>query len=731
MKNNVLAIWCLGLFGTVKAQQNSFNDSLQFSKNLDSITVNAYRFQNALKPLSAVQGTYIMLAKKTESFNLNSLPADISNKTGRQVFAKVAGVFVYDMDGAGNQINIATRGLDPHRGWELNTRNNGVITNSDMYGYPASHFSVTLENIERVELVRGTGSLQYGAQFGGMLNYVSKQPDSSRALAYESQTTIGSYQLQSTYHNINGTKGKWKYSGFIMRKSRNGYRQVEHTNAESEGLSIVYSPSSKLSVKAEYNRSYYRYRLPGQLNDQMFMQNPQQATRSRNYFSPNIYIPSITIHWQISTNAQLQFVSSAVLGKRNSVLFDKPANIPDTINSITNQYNNRQVDIDQFKSFTNELRWLQTYRIGSQKQYLAAGLQYMNNNMHRRQLGKGTTGTDYDLSLVNPTWGRDLRFQTKNIAFYAENCWTISKQLSVTSGMRIEAGRSDMSGVITYYPANQIPLQLKHNFPLFGAALAYKFKKAGEYYLGWSQSYRPMIFKDLIPASVYEKVDANLKDASGFNAEMGWRGQYKNIRWDLSAFLLHYNNRFGTIVDLDEQGQLYTRRTNVGNSVTKGIELFSQADWVMGKQSFISSFITASYMHARYVSGQIKSGNSNVSLVGKKVETAPDLMFKVGTTFHKQRFSISVLYSFTGESFADPLNTLQPTVGTGAVGWVPSYQLVDLTATYTVMKAVILKCSVNNLFNESYFTKRPLFYPGPGIWPSDGRNISATVTLKL
>ena len=39
-----------------------------------------------------------------------------------------------------------------------------------MYGYPASHYSMPLESIERIELVRGTGSLQYGAQFGGMLN---------------------------------------------------------------------------------------------------------------------------------------------------------------------------------------------------------------------------------------------------------------------------------------------------------------------------------------------------------------------------------------------------------------------------------------------------------------------------------------------------------------------------------------------------------------------------------
>lgn len=50
----------------------------------------------------------------------------------------------------------------PHRSWEFNIRQNGVIINSDMYGYPASHYSAPMESFEKIELIRGTGSLQYG-----------------------------------------------------------------------------------------------------------------------------------------------------------------------------------------------------------------------------------------------------------------------------------------------------------------------------------------------------------------------------------------------------------------------------------------------------------------------------------------------------------------------------------------------------------------------------------------
>ncbi len=32
-----------------------------------------------------------------------------------------------------------------------------------------------------------------------------------------------------------------------------------------------------------------------------------------------------------------------------------------------------------------------------------------------------------------------------------------------------------------------------------------------------------------------------------------------------------------------------------------------------------------------------------------------------------------------------------------------------------------IQAGVNNLLDRQYFTKRPEFYPEPGVWPSDGR----------
>jgi Fe(3+) dicitrate transport protein len=669
--------------------------------------------------------------KKTEVIDLSQMPADITNKTGRQVFSKIPGVFVYDMDGAGNQINIASRGLDPHRGWEFNNRKDGVITNSDMYGYPASHYSMPLESIGRIELVRGTGSLQYGAQFGGMLNYITKQGDTTRPFSFESINTVGSFNLLSTYNAIGGKSGKFRYYAYFYKKSRAGYRDNEHTDSEAQGIIATYEPSSRFSLRLEWARSEYLYRIPGALTDSMFYADPTQATRSRNYFNPDINIPSITLNWQLALQTRVQLVTSAVLGRRNSVQYDKPTNIRDTVNAATLDYNNRQVDIDRFHSYTAELRIMQQYKLGKQLSTLVAGIQYMNNDLHRTQLGKGTTGSDFDLTLVDPVWGRDVHLKTKNIALFAENKFRLLRNLSVNAGVRVESGHTDMSGVITYYPDNEVPVSMKHRFPLVGVNISYQPKDNMEIYGGWSQAYHPMLFKDLIPSSVFEKVDPDIKDAEGYNAEFGFRGNWRFLRWDINTFLLGYKNRFGTLARTDALGNFYTYRTNIGNSLTKGAEIFIQGDWILGDRVGLSVFTSTAFIHARYTDAVVKSGNNNIDVRGNKVETAPDIITRNGASMRYRKFSFSVLYSFTAESYADALNTVEPLKTTGAVGLVPSYGILDMSTSFRFTRNVEARVSLNNVLDKQYFTKRPSFYPGPGVWPSEGRNISATISIRL
>ncbi|MDX2046276.1 MAG: TonB-dependent receptor, partial [Chitinophagaceae bacterium] len=570
-----IIFYCFGIISFTGSLGQEQKDTIK-SKDLREVIIKAWQRRDITR-LPEEQNGFLNSGKKSEVIAVAGTNSNITLKTGRQLFAKIPGVFVYDMDGSGNQLNIATRGLDPHRSWEYNIRQNGVLLNSDMYGYPASHYSAPMESYEKIELIRGTGSLQYGAQFGGMINYVTKKPDTSKVFSLESINTAGSFNLFSTYNAISGTYKKFSYYAYYYKRHSNGYRNNSQSDATSQFVQLNYEFSDKVSLRTEFGRSKYLYHIPGPLNDSMFNANPEMSTRSRNYFSPDIYVPSIFLNWKISGQTKINFTASGVFGSRNSVMFDAFADVPDTVNRATGQHKNRQVDIDNFNSRTIEARLLHQYHIGKFETKLAAGVVYMNNDLHRRQLGKGTTAADYDLSLAEPGFGRDIHFKTNNIALFAENVFQINPRWTISPGIRFENGDSKMNGEIKYYTVNPLPTNIRHSFVLTGISTQLELDKENTLYGGVSQSYRPVIFKDIVPASTYEQIDKNLKDAFGYNAELGVRGRvFKFLQYDISYFRMAYKNRMGTLVLQDNTGQSYTYKTNIGNSLTNGLEFFLQ-----------------------------------------------------------------------------------------------------------------------------------------------------------
>ena len=723
MKINLVV---LAVLGTITLYGQTTPDTT-LSKTLKQVMIAAQK--SNIERLPDMKDGYLWSGKKNEVINVQGLDANLTERVPRQIFAKIPGVFVYDMDGSGNQINISTRGLDPHRGWEFNIRANNVITNSDMYGYPASHFSMPMEAVERVELVRGTGALQYGAQFGGMLNYVLRKPDSTRTLGLETVNAVGSYGVLSTYNALSGKVGKFSYYAYYNRRNSGGYRENNDSKFDAQGLVLNYAVNPKLNLNVTLGRSYYQIHLAGMLNDSMFREDPRQASRSRNYYSPEIYVPSFTADWKLSPHTQLKWTISGVFGTRNSVMFDRPVTTVDKIDPVTLQYANRQVDIDNFNSKTTELRLLHQYPLLNQQSSLSAGVQYINNDLNRRQQGKGTTGSDYDLSLVTPGWGRDMHLKTQNIAFFAENKFQLNQNWAVTPGIRVESGASKLTGKINYYNSDSLQTTINHRYPLLGINSTYQLGATQSIYAGWSQAYRPVIFKDIIPGSVYEYTDKNLKDAFGYNLELGYRGAFGNLRWDLGLFELRYNNRLGSIA-MEENGVVTILRTNIGDTRTRGIEAFAEYTWYIGENLRLNLFNSTAYFNAVYVKGQIRSGNENKPLTGKKLEGVPDWIIRNGLNVRYKKLSGSLLYNYTSENFADPLNTVKPSAS-GSIGLVPSYSIVDLNFTYTASARLTVRFNMSNLLDRQYYTKRPTFYPGPGIWPSDGRSVNVSVGMRF
>ena len=704
------------------------NDTIK-TLNLKEFQLRGFRDLTPIDPLPNINRNFLVGGRKTEAIAISSLPANLSEKTGRQIFAKIPGGLIYDMDGSGNQINLSVRGLDGHRSWEFNIRQNGVMINTDIYGYPASHYSMPMESVEKIEITRGTGALQYGQQFGGMLNYILKEPDTSKAFDFENISTVGSYGLLSTFNAIGGKVGRFTYYAYYQNRVSDGYRDNSTSKSDAQHIRINYEMSDKVNLKAELSRSTYLYQIPGPLNDEMFENNPRQSTRSRNYYSPEIWIPALTLDYQISQKTKLVWTASGVFGQRSSVTFDGFANVPDLIDPQTGEYAPRNVDIDNYHTRTSEARLIHEYSIGQKKSNLSVNMRYFNNSFDRRQRGKGTTGTDYDLT-VDGDFQRDMNLKSESLAIAIENQVFLSDRFSVSPGIRAELGSSHMTGKISYIEADQVPQTIDYDFIALGLNANFQVNPSTRFYAGFSQANRPVIFQDIIPGNPQMLISPDLEDSFGYNAEAGWENSsIPGLKYNITFFRTYIGNRLGNILT-EQDGQTYLVKSNIGNSVNNGIEFYLDWEIFRGDSWALSYYTSTSYMDAHYESGEVAGAEGNVDISGNHVEAAPQWISRNGLNASIKSFQLLLQHQYVGKSYADALNTEIPPES-GAVGQVPAYTVWDLNASYQLTPKFVLRAGVNNLFDKNYFTKRPQMYPGPGIWTSDGRSLVVSVGFKL
>lgn len=690
---------------------------------LDAVTIKSTRDYGNVKHMEEIEGTLIYSGKRNDVVILDKTNANTAENIPRQVFSKVPGVYEWDFDGSGNQTSIAVRGLNPHRSWEFNVRENGYNVNSDVFGYPESHYNPATEALSRVELVRGGACLQYGPQYGGMLNYVIKEGPTDKKVDYETRVTYGANNMVNTYNALGGTIGKLNYYGYINFRTSDGFRQNSGYSFYTAYAGLHYAFSEKLKMGFEYSKMYYVAQQAGGLTDDMFAEDPYQSTRARNYFQPNHNIPALTIDYTISPQTKMSLKSNLIIGQRNSVMFIASPLIADSINPVTLEYAPRQVDRDYYSSITNELRILHSYKIGERTHTFSAGLRYSDSRTHRKQRGIGTTATDFDLSLTSP-YGLDLNFVTNNYAFCAENLFHVTNKLSVTPGFRYEIIQTNMSGDIDF-GINNIDYNKDRRVPLGGLGIQYNINKETNIYGNLSQAYRPILYSDITPTASFDIIDPDMVDSKGFNSDFGIRGKLKEyLIFDIGVYYLKYGDRIGALGLIDEEGNSYVYKTNVGTSIAQGVESlieFHPTALGKGEKHFgdLSIFISAAYDHARYVDAITSANGQEVNLEGNILENAPEWLVRDGITYNYKFISTTIQTSYVSEIYSDALNTAEATAN-GVLGIVPSYFIVDWNATFR-FKAYNIKAGINNLNNEKYYTRRINNYPGPGILPADGR----------
>ncbi|MDX1938130.1 MAG: TonB-dependent receptor [Flavihumibacter sp.] len=701
-------------------------------KRLPDVTVVGRNSKSDYQQLPEIVGTNIYAGKKSALIVLDNVQGNVVTNNMRQVLAKVPGIHIWESDPSGIQIGIAARGLSPNRSWEFNIRQNGYDIAADPFGYPEAYYNPQLQAVQRIEVVRGQGSLQYGPQFGGLVNYILRNgSEITKPFEFETQQTVGSNGLFNSYNAIGGKKGKLHYYTFFDHRNGDGWRQNSRYYTNAGFGTVTYHVTQKFSLTAEFMHSHIRSQQPGGLTDAQIKQDAQQSFRSRNWFDITWSTPALMANYQFNESTRWNTKLFATIGDRNSVGFLQPITVRDSINASTLTYNNRVITLDQYRNYGLESRIITDYHIGKTKNSLSGGIRLYTGTTTRQADGKGTTGTGYDITVIG-NYPRDITFKSRNIAAFAENIFRITNKFLVIPGIRYEWLEGSAAGRNGYTSGgSEIILQnitRDNSFVLAGVGTEYHITKSTEIYANMAQAYRPIQFANLQAPPTTDVVDPELKDARGYNIDLGYRGKIKNfLQFDISGFYLQYDNRVGTITVSGSPS--YRFITNVGSSTSKGFEGYVELNAVRAfwknKDADLIIFGSYSYTDAKY------SGNhKDATTKGKKVENAPTTIFRGGITGGYKGFLFTAQISSVGVTFSDANNTVTPSAN-GNTGLIPSYTITDLTASYKFSKGLNLKAGINNLFDERYFTRRAGGYPGPGALPADGRTFFISVGAKL
>ncbi len=704
--------------------------------DLKTVEIKANRGENVgVGRLRNVEGVAIYAAKKSEVILLDNLTANLATNNARQVYKGIAGLNIWESDGAGLQLSIGARGLDPNRTSNFNTRQNGYDISADALGYPESYYTPPTQALERIEIVRGAASLQYGPQFGGLLNFIFKKGNEEKPFELVSENTVGSFGLFSTFNSIGGSKNGWNYYGFFQHKQGDGWRPNAQFD-QNTGYISVSKTFGDWTINGQFTKMNYLAQQSGGLADFEFNQNPRQSKRERNWFMVDWNLAALNLDYKINKETKINSRFFYLNAKREALGELGAINRPDPLRErdlIKGNYNN----------FGNETRLIHRYKIGEEFATFLIGSRYYQG-LTTNQQGNASDGYDADFTFLNPDdlERSDYKFPSKNLSFFAENLFNIHKKWTITPGVRFEYIRTASDGYYKerVFSGGQVIFEQKfedaqinpRSLVLAGLGIGYKPKENVEIYANFSQNYRSINFSDLAVVNPNLVVDSLLTDEKGFNIDLGIRGEFLNnaVRFDANVFHLSYQDRIGTgeiiIPDPAVIERAVAYRTNIGDAKIFGLESYIEADFWRFFQPENTDFSLVAFANFSLLHGKYTSGTSDFK--GNDVELIPPFSIKTGLNFKYKTFKIAYQFAYTAQHFTDATNAVF--VADATRGLIPAYQVQDLSASYSFQRFK-LQTGINNLTNNYYFTRRAAAYPGPGIIPSDGRNFYVTVGVRI
>jgi Fe(3+) dicitrate transport protein len=745
---------CLAVAPLLKAQTPSPSPAAKVAEAQNVVVSGApVNKQDDTRPklehiMREVSGTQITVTKKATVIKLDKQPP-VENNNLQELFSKAPGLLVSEQQNPG-QFNFTYRGLGNAQESEYTTfLQDGLPLASDWIGFPTLYYLPLPQSISEVQLIRGGSSLLYGPEPAPAVNFVTKHPAPGTPWNAYMEEVGGAYGYFSSYAAVQEASGPIEVRLDGGYQHSDGQRDNGEYNLWQANGYIGYRPDNKQLIALDFHASRFEGGDPGRLTLAQFNSNQNFSTTPYNENWVDRYTGVLRYELELGDGWLVQakgwFTHQEIDSRAGPNLLANGSIPPNATTTLGyEEFNNGGVDLRFRKKWGDD-----TMFHGSVLTF--GGVAYHGDAPFTRYLSsdlyapRGTT-----TSMIPLDQSRTSDYQ----ALFIEDLIRIGS-FHIVPSFRLDHEKVEVDS--TYAPwlpnstlvppttATRGPASISadHLVPLWGIGVGNDFGNQNESYFSATTGWRPTRYFDIAGTSRTVNPGAAISDPfESLDLELGVHGTpIKGFWYDVGLFWMEFSNRTeqqpvpGSNVDFV--------LTNTGNTRHRGFEGEISYDLlspfqtelapepeakdgktvVDGKQTPIPGglrehvhpfqlivFSNVQFLDAEFTESSLLlplPNNTTQTYLGKTPAYAPDILWKGGLTFQKEkcfRLTLSAVYS--SEQFWQDSNLPLPATGVVTVpAIIPSYKVLNFSGEWYLTKNVRLIAGVSNLSDEKYYSR--------------------------
>ncbi|MCB9195170.1 MAG: TonB-dependent receptor [Flavobacteriales bacterium] len=673
----------------------------------------------------------------------------------QELLEQSPGINGFSDDGMGNsRMNIGIRGIPPRRSARVMVMEDGIPIQPAIYAYSSMYYNPPVERIENIEILKGSGSIEYGPQtMGGVINYITSKPRND--FGGLAKINIGNHGYFSSFVEIGGWgETDWKPELQLLYKRGNGFRdnndfqqvnltaKVRHHKDSSDHSWLIKANINYENSHATYTGlTEYSYATDPTFNpkdnDQFYVFRSSldlihnRYGKKGNKHENKIYTNYFDRDWWREYDI---FYHADDFGNESAEPVDYLTN-GDLIragNGTANFGIQRTFYVGGYEH-KSTLNHSITDSIKGQFKFGARGHFETFDNIIQR--GLDPTARVGTFLYVDPATGDTLfhgtneNYQTIALSLFASENFEFQNGLILNIGSRLES----------YY-------QIFHNrldsltpeyalTPVFlpGIGLNYP-TRLGEFFTGIHRGFTPAGRSSLVSADTDGAGSVALKPEYSWNSELGFRRSGKVVNWEVAGYFLSIHNM------LNVSRGVYV--SNIDQIHSYGIENMLNLKTSQLK-SFLPDFLVSyTLLKTEVVDGILEESNvinGPVSVNGKEMPYAPrhNLNLMIMKDFLDEKIQLKVGYRYVSKCYTD-IENIEYTFNRGDTGPIPAYWILNAAAAWKINDQWRIDITGKNLTDEVYIGSRLHSSPGQkgaslssGIIPGGRRQITIGITYNF